>query len=167
MTVDAALRTRTHEWSDPATVLPRLATLSGAEALQAMASGDLPFPPIGSTMDFGSFALEPDGQVVVTMTPQEFHYNPIGMVHGGVVSTLLDTVCGCAVHATLPAGVMYTSLDINVKFLRPVTTDSGVIEARGRVVHRGSRMALAEGTITDARGKLLATATSSCLIVGG
>jgi uncharacterized protein (TIGR00369 family) len=117
-------------------------------------------------MGFETFELTEQGEVVVTLTPDEFHYNPIGVVHGGIMATLLDTVCGCAVHATLPAGVMYTSLDISVKFLRPVTIASGTIECRGRVVHRGSRIALAEGTLVDVQGKLLATATSSCMILG-
>ncbi len=166
-TVDAAIRTRTHEWADPAAVLPHAAALSGREALIAMGAGELPYPPIASTMDFESFELTPEGEVVVTITAQEFHYNPIGMVHGGVMATLLDTVCGCAVHATLPAGVLYTSLDLSVKFIRPMTTQSGRVQARGRVVHRGSRMALAEGTIVDENGKLLATASSSCLIFAG
>lgn len=165
-TVAAAIRSRTHEWSDPAAALPQAAALSGAEAMHAIASGGLPIPPIASTMGFESFELTPDGEIVVTLTPQEFHYNPIGMVHGGIMATLLDTVCGSAVHATLPAGVLYTSLDLSVKFLRAVTVASGTIECRGRVVHRGSRIALAEGTIVDSRGKLLATATSTCMILG-
>jgi len=160
------VRTRTYTWSDPAATLPKVMGRSGLEVLQAMAAGELPFPPITATLDFASFDVE-DGRVVVTLQPQEFHYNPIGTVHGGVVATLLDTAAACAVHSTLPAGVGYTSLDLTTKFLRPVTIESGLVRCEGRVVHRGSRTALAEASLTDRSGRLLATATSSCMIFGG
>lgn len=106
-----------------------------------------------------------EGRVSVELTPQEFHYNPLGTVHGGVLSTLLDTAAGCAVHTTLPAGVGYTSLDLNVKFLRPVTVDSGTLRCEGTVLQRGRRTALAEARITDADARLIAHATSTCLIL--
>ncbi|MEV6493555.1 PaaI family thioesterase, partial [Actinoplanes sp. NPDC051633] len=105
-----------------------------------------------------------EGSVTVLLDPQEFHYNPLGTVHGGVIATLLDTAAACSVHTTLPAGVGYTSLDLNVKFLRPVTMDSGRLTCRGEVLQRGRRTALAESRLTDAQGRLLAHATSTCLI---
>jgi uncharacterized protein (TIGR00369 family) len=105
-----------------------------------------------------------EGRVVVWMTAQEFHYNPLGTVHGGVLSTLLDTATGCAVHSTLPAGVGYTSLDLTTKFLRPVTVASGMLRCEGTVLSRGRRTALAEAKLTDERGSLVAHATSSCLL---
>jgi uncharacterized protein (TIGR00369 family) len=108
-----------------------------------------------------------EGSVTVFLKPQEFHYNPLGTVHGGVLSTLLDTAAACSVHSTLPAGVGYTSQDLNVKFLRPVTVDSGRITCRGTVLQRGRRTALAEARMTDERGRLVAHATSSCLIFEG
>jgi uncharacterized protein (TIGR00369 family) len=101
---------------------------------------------------------------VFSLEPAEHHYNPIGSVHGGVFATLLDSAAGCAVHSTLPAGVGYTSVDLNVKFLRGMTTDTGRVTCEGRVVHGGRRMVLAEATLTDGSGRLLATATSSCLV---
>ena len=85
-------------------------------------------------------------------------------MHGGVLSTLLDTAAACSVHSTLPAGVGYTSLDLNVKFLRAVTVGSGRIKCQGSVLQRGRRTALAEARMTDAAGRLVAHATSSCLI---
>jgi uncharacterized protein (TIGR00369 family) len=115
-------------------------------------------------MDFDGVSFE-EGRATFQVTPQEFHYNPIGGVHGGVFATLLDSACGCAVHTMLPAGVFYTSLDLSVKFLRPVLTSTGAITAEGTVVHLGRRTALAEGRITDADGKLYATATSSILVM--
>jgi len=104
------------------------------------------------------------GTVVFEFTPAEFHYNPIGTVHGGVLSTLCDSACGCAVQSMLPAGTYYTSLDLNVKFLRPVSSGTGPMACTGTVIHLGGRSALAEARLTDAAGKLYAHATSSCMI---
>jgi uncharacterized protein (TIGR00369 family) len=115
-------------------------------------------------LDFEGVAFG-DGTATFRLTPQEFHYNPLGTVHGGVFATMLDSACGCAVHTRLPLGVFYTSLDLSVKFLRPVTTATGPITAVGNVVHLGRRTALAEARITDERGKVYVTATSSCLIL--
>ena len=98
------------------------------------------------------------------LDPAEFHYNPIGSVHGGVIATLCDSACGCAVHSLLPAGSYYTSLDLSVKFLRRVTAATGRLVCEGTVVHLGARSALAEATLTGRDGKLYARATSSCMI---
>ena len=140
-----------------------LAGLTGLEQLQAMVTGDLPRPPIMDTLGITGF--EPyDGRVAVEMPAQEFHYNPLGTVHGGVLSTLLDTAAACAVHSTLPVGVGYTSLDLTTKFLRPVTVESGLLTCEGTVLQRGRRTALAQAQLTDERGKLVAHATSTCMI---
>ncbi len=162
----ATVSTRTYSWSDPIEVLPQIAGLSGRELLQAMVDGVVPYPPIGATLDFGSFELG-DDFVAVTARAQAFHYNPIGVVHGGVIATLLDTAAGCAVHATLAAGEAYTSLDLVTKFIRPMTLDSGVVRAEGRVLHRGSRTAVATASLVDSRDKLLAHATSTLMLFGG
>jgi len=138
--------------------------LNGLEQLQAMVDGRVPHPPIMDLMDMASF--EPElGKVVVTMRAQEFHYNPLGGVHGGVIATLLDTAAGCSVHSTLAAGQMYTSLDLTTKFLRPVTVDSGLLRCEGTVLNRGRRVALAQAELTDQAGRLVAHATSTCLII--
>lgn len=163
MTTTAQRRSRTFSWSDPTTVAAAAAGMSGAEFFAAMRDGTIPASPIGATLDFDAAEFG-DGTASFRLTPQEFHYNPIGTVHGGVFSILLDSACGCAVHTKLPAGTFYTSLDLSVKFLRPVTTGTGPITAGGSVVHIGRRTALAEARITDAAGKVYATATSSCLV---
>lgn len=160
----APVRTRTYSWSDP-TAFTAAAEMSGSEVIAAMSRGELPPPPIAHTLDWDSVVLNEDGTVELTMTPQEFHYNPIGMVHGGVIATLLDTVTGVAVHATLPAGVAYASLDLACRYVRAVTVDTGPVTATGRVVHAGRRTAVAEATLTDAAGRLLATASSTCLVL--
>ena len=163
MTPSRTERSRTYSWSDPAAHTAVIGTRSGLELLRAMASGELPPPPVMHLIDMAGMRAE-EGSVTVLLDPQEFHYNPLGSVHGGVLSTLLDTAAACSVHTTLPAGVGYTSLDLTVKFLRPVTVDSGRIRCRGAVLQRGRRTALAEARITDAGGRLVAHATSSCLI---
>jgi uncharacterized protein (TIGR00369 family) len=162
LSVDAA-RTRTFAWSDPAEHAGLLGRRSGLELLQAMSTGELPPPPVMHLIGAaGITAVE--GSVTVELDPQEFHYNPLGTVHGGVISTLLDTAAACSVHSTLPAGVGYTSMDLNVKFLRAVTVDSGRLTCVGTVLQRGRRTALAEARLTDAAGKLVAHATSSCML---
>jgi uncharacterized protein (TIGR00369 family) len=164
MTQTRTERSRTHTWSDPAEHARLIGRRTGLELLRAMAAGELPAPPVMHLIDMAGMEVE-EGSVTVHLDPQEFHYNPLGSVHGGVLSTLLDTAAACSVHTTLPAGVGYTSLDLNVKFLRPVTVASGRIRCRGTVLQRGRRTALAEARMTDARGRLVAHATSSCLIL--
>ena len=108
-----------------------------------------------------------EGRVVFEGEPGEEHYNPIGVVHGGYAATLLDSALGCAVHTTLPAGVAYTSLGLQAKFLRPISRDTGRVLCAADVVYRGRKQATAEATIVAAdSGKLLATGTSTCIILG-
>lgn len=161
---DLATESRTFTWTRPGGQdLSWLAELDGLEQLQAMVDGRLPHPPIMDTLGFTDFRPE-RGRVVVEMPAAEFHYNPLGGVHGGVIATLLDTAAACAVHSTLAVGEAYTSLDLSVKFLRPVTVDSGVLRCEGSVVQRGRRTALAEAKLYDDSGRLVAHATSSCMI---
>jgi uncharacterized protein (TIGR00369 family) len=140
-----------------------LASMTGLEVLMAMRDGLLPPAPIAETLGMVDFDGE-HGSISVALDPEHRHYNPLGTVHGGVISTLLDTAAGCSVHSTLAAGEGYTSLDLTVKFLRPATVESGRLTAVGRVIQRGRRTALAEAQLVDAHGKLVAHATSSCMI---
>ncbi len=156
-------RSRTFSWTDPALHADQVGRRTGLEMLQAMSDGSLPAPPIMQLVDVASLTAV-HGSVTVELDPQEFHYNPLGSMHGGVISTLLDTAAACSVHSTLPAGVGYTSLDLNVKFLRPVTIASGRLTCVGSVLQSGRRTALAEAKLTDARGRLVAQAMSSCMI---
>ncbi|MYS22946.1 MULTISPECIES: PaaI family thioesterase [unclassified Streptomyces] len=141
-----------------------MAGRSGLEFLRAMADGAIPVPPILLTLGMRLESVG-DGEAVFALEPAEFHYNPIGSVHGGVYATLLDSAAGCAVQTRLPAGTGYTSLDLSVKFLGAIRVGSGTVRCTGRVVHLGRRTALAEARIESADGRLLATATSSCLLI--
>lgn len=155
---------KTFSWDEPAAVLRRAGTMSGLDALRAMRDGTLPPPPIAALMSMAIAEVEP-GRVTFTSEPGEEHYNPIGVVHGGLACTLLDTVVGCAAHTTLAAGVGYTSIDLNVSYLRPITLSTGTVTAIGEVVKGGRRVIFARGTIVDAEGRELATATSSLLVM--
>jgi len=163
VTAEPIARERTHTWTDPAATAAATRDVDGLTFLRELAAGAIPPAPIATTL---GMTLEEvaEGRVVFGLEPAEFHYNPIGSVHGGVFATLLDSAAGCAVHSTLPAGVGYTSVDLNVKFLRGITTGTGRVTCEGRVVHRGRRMVLAESTLKDVHNRPLATATSSCLV---
>lgn len=137
--------------------------MDGLEQLRAMLDGRLPPAPIAETVGIVNFVVE-RGAVSIELMPEHRHYNPLGSVHGGILSTMLDTAAGCSVHSTLAVGEGYTSLDLTVKFLRPVTVESGLLRAAGTVLQRGRRIALAEAQVFDARDKLVAHATSSCMI---
>ena len=157
-------RQRAYTWEDPRTSAALVGSRSGLEMLQAVAHGELGGAPIAATLGMSILEVE-EGRVAFGLTPDEWHYNPIGSVHGGVHATLLDSVMGCAVHSKLGAGQAYTTLDLNVRYLRPVTTASGQLRAEGRIVSIGSRVATAEGTITDGDGRLVATGSTTCLIM--
>lgn len=156
-------QSKTITWVDPRPQAARALTMSGLDYLQAIIDGEIPGAPIASHINM-EFVSVRTGVAIMAATPDESHYNPIGSVHGGFFATLLDSVCGCAVQTTLPAGQAYTSLDLNVSFLRAITTDTGRVVATGRVTKPGSRAAFVEADIKDEGGRLLATATSTCLV---
>jgi uncharacterized protein (TIGR00369 family) len=158
-------RHRTVTWEDPSPVRIVGGMRTGLALWQAIAAGELPPPPVARLLGFDDIESVAEGRVVFRMPPAEEHLNPLGTVHGGVLTALLDSAMGCAVHTTLPAGAMYTTLELKVNFLRPALAGGGVLRAEGSVVHRGATIALAEAQITDAEtGKLVAHATSTCLI---
>jgi len=159
-----APRDRLITWYDPRSMALAGATMSGLEFLEAIRDGRLAPPPMASVFDFRITDLDA-GKVEFEWTTDESAYNTIGMVHGGLVCTLADTVVGCAVHSTLEPGLTCTSIDLHVNYLRPVTTDSGVLRAIGEVTKPGRRVAFAAAEIRDGRDKLVATATSSLLVI--
>lgn len=154
---------RTIHWEHPDGIAARAREMSGIEFLQALAAGDIPPAPIAAHMNMTLTEVRV-GEAMFEAIPDSSLYNPIGSVHGGFYATLLDSACGCAVQSTLPAGQGYTSLEIKVNFLRPMTEDTGTVRVRGWVTKPGSRAAFAEAEITDAAGKVLATASSVCLV---
>ena len=156
-------RSRTITWQDPTIGATAMRTMTGLDYLHAMIDGAVPPPPIISLMDMRLISAD-TGTVTFECEPGESHYNPIGAVHGGFACTVLDSAAGCAVQTTLPQGTGYTSLEIKVNYLRPLSTKSGVLTAVGRVIKPGNRVAFAEATITDAEGRVVATASSTLLV---
>jgi uncharacterized protein (TIGR00369 family) len=163
--MSVSTRSRTYTWDDPMALRDAGAGLSGLEYLKAVFERRLPPPPIAATLDFTGAEVE-EGRAVFVGQPAEFLYNPIGVVHGGFAMTILDSAMGCAIHSTLAAGEGYTSLETSVNFVRPITLETGRVRCEGKVVHRGGRVATAEGRlVAESTGKLLAHGTTTCLVM--
>lgn len=139
------------------------APLNGLEQLRAMvAAGKM--PGIGRSLQFTLTEIE-EGRVVFEGLPGLHAYNPIGSVHGGYAATLLDSACGCAVHSRLAAGQGYTTLELKVAYHKAITIETGLVRAVGTVTSIGRRAAFAEARLTDLSGRLLASATSTLLVI--
>jgi uncharacterized protein (TIGR00369 family) len=160
------MRERTFTWEDPLQTAARARELSGVEFMSAIASGELPRPPIAAMLDM-TIAEVQNGRVVFELEPQEWMYNPIGSVHGGIAATILDSCMGCAVHSTLAVGEAYTTTDLQVRYLGAMSKDTGVVRAEGTVVHVGGRVGAAEGRLYAVGNgeRTLAHATTGCLIM--
>src|SRR6516225_11120660 len=140
-----------------------MASMAGIDFVRAMFEGRLPTPPIMQNIEPFDSVVEP-GFVVFHSTPGFRHYNPIGSVHGGYAAILLDSAMGLAVHSMLPRGTGYTTLEFKISFVRGMSETSGVVRTEGRVLNAGRRVATAEARITDAKDRLLAHATTTCLV---
>jgi len=140
-----------------------LATVAGLEFLQRLADRSYPAPPFAEATDI--FIVEAEhGRAVFAATPSRRFYNPLGSVHGGWISTLLDSAMGCAVHSVLGPGQAYTTVDLSVSFVRPVFDRTGMLKCEGKIIHAGSRIATAEGRVWDTAGTLIAHGTATCLL---
>ena len=159
-------RVRTVRWTDPAVVAAPGRTMSGLEFLRKIAVGELPPPPIADLLGMRLVWVEPSS-AAFEFDPAEFMYNPLGTVHGGIVTTLLDSAMGCAVHTTLPAGVGYTTLELKVNFVRSVLTRLGPMRAEGKVVHAGPTVSTAEARLVDRSETLYAHGVSTLMILRG
>lgn len=140
-----------------------LKSMSGLEFLQAIRDGKLGPPPIGPTMGFHPISVE-QGRVVFQGEPSPGVYNPIGSVHGGWAATLLDSCMACSVQTTVDKGYGYTTVEIKINYVRPITLKTTPLRAEGRVIAAGKRIATAEGKLIDADGRLYAHGTTTCLI---
>ena len=158
-------RSLTVSWSDPAALAAAGRSMAGIDFLRAIRDGDLPAPPIAQVLGFRLVEVEP-GHAVFEVVPGEQHYNPIGVVHGGLAMTLLDSAMGCCVQTRMPAGSGYTTLEAKTNLVRAITGNTGRLRAIGKLVHLGSRIATAEGRLEDATGKLYAHASTTCIVLG-
>lgn len=123
-----------------------------------------PGPPIAEAMDLDLVEVE-EGRVVFVGKPSERFFNPLGTIHGGWTATILDSAMACAAHSTLKAGEGYTTLEMKLNYVRPVMPDSGTVRCEGKLIHRGGSVITSEGRLTDARGKLLAHGTETCMVL--
>ena len=156
-------RRRTFEWADPAATAASLTTMSGLDYLTGMAEGRYPIFPAGILIGLGE-AHFGFGTARVSLDPAEFHCNPMGTMHGGVLATLLDCVLGPAALSTLPAGRGHTTLSMELKFTRAVKPGTGRLTAIGDIVTNGRRIITTEGRVTDGGGRIYATGTSTLLV---
>lgn len=158
-----ATYSRHYTYGDPMAGAKAAPDLSGLEYMQAIRDNVYPAPPIARTLDFSLDEVE-EGKAIFSGEPDAFLMNPIGVVHGGYAATLLDSAMACAVHSTLPKGVAYTTVDLNIKLIRPLMPGMGRVQCIGEVIHTGRRIASATGRLVDANGKLYAHATTTCMV---
>jgi uncharacterized protein (TIGR00369 family) len=156
-------RQRTITWQDPMISAKAATVMEGLAYLQAIKSGTLPPPPIAQLLGYTLSEIEV-GRAVFELDPAEYHYNPIGMVHGGVSSTLLDSAMACSIHTTLPIGKVYTTLEFKVNFVRPITDKTGRVRCVAEIIHVGQRVGTAQAKILDSQNRLYAHATTTCMI---
>lgn len=137
--------------------------MTGLEFVRGLADRSLPLNTIAQTLGYDVVEAE-EGRVVVALVPTSAHLNPAGTVHGGLTATLLDSCMGLAVQTTLGKGLGSTTLEFKISLVRPITPETGLIRAEGVVLNSGRRIGTAEGRVTDAKGRLLAHGTTTCLI---
>lgn len=159
------VRERTIAWHDPLELSARLRAMTGLDGLRAVLAGDAPPPPIAVLMGMRLVEVG-DGLAVFEADPAEYHFNPLGVVHGGFAMTLFDTALGCAIHTKLAAGVGWGTTDTQVRFVRPITLATGTVRCEGRAIHVGRTTAVAEARLVDRAGKLLGTGSTACAIFG-
>src|SRR5215472_13462637 len=160
MTNLQATRTRTVSWEDPAEAAQRGKRLGGRAYIEAIRSGEIPPPPVAVLLGMRITEVS-EGRAVFAFEPAEYHYNPLGTVHGGITATLLDSALGCAVQSVLPPQTGYTTVELKVNYVRPMTVQTGTVYGEGKIIHVGGRIATAEARLTGADGKLYAHATTT------
>ena len=157
-------RSRTIQWEDPKISSRNTQATSGLDYLSAIKNGDIAPPPAASLIGYRMVDVKV-GQAVFELDPAEYHYNPFSTVHGGMLSTLLDTAMTAAVMTVLPAGKVCSTLELKVNFICPVSKKTGLITAMATLIHAGKRIATVESRLVDSKKKLYAHATSTCIIL--
>ena len=140
-----------------------LKSQDGLTFLKGIIGGTFPHPPMSELLGFHLVEIE-KGRAVFEGLPEYRHYNPIGTVHGGFAATLLDSAMGCAVFSTMAKGEGWTTLELKMNLVRPLTKDTGLVRAEGRLLHRGRTVATSEADLKDSAGKLYAHATTTCMV---
>jgi uncharacterized protein (TIGR00369 family) len=162
--MNAPDRTRTVTWKDPWIVVDAAKTQSGIDRLRAVMRGEVPGAPMAILVGINITEVEP-GRVAFEGTAAEYHYNLGGVAHGGLACTMLDSALGCAITSTLPAGRSCATTDLHVRFIRPITLESGKLRCEATTIHVGKTIGTAQATLTDSAGRLCAHATAACAIL--
>lgn len=158
-------RKKTIVWDDPKiNKRDALTSISGLEYLQSIKNGTISPPPIAALVGYKISEVD-NGFAVFELNPAEYHYNPFSTVHGGILSTLLDTAMTASVLSTLPESYSCSTIEIKVNFVRPVNADTGILRCEAKPIHIGKRLATVEGRIKDESGELYAHGTSTCTII--
>ncbi|MCW5771236.1 MAG: PaaI family thioesterase [Rhodospirillaceae bacterium] len=157
-------RSRLYRWGDTKAGAAAAQGMSGKDYLTGIMKGEIVAAPMAETLNFRLAEVE-DGRVVFVCEPSEFHYNPIGSVHGGLAATLIDSATGCAVHTTLPAGVGYATVNFSVDLIKGITDAVGTLRCEGRIVRAGGRIAVADAELKGPDGTLYARGTATCLVM--
>lgn len=139
------------------------ARMSGLEYMRKLMGGEVQQSGMGRLMGFKLVEVS-EGYAVLAVKPDERHYNGIGIAHGGLAATLLDSATGCAINTMMPAGRIFTTLEMKINYVRPITGHVGMVRCEARVIHAGSRVATAEGRVVDEKGKLYAHGTATCML---
>jgi uncharacterized protein (TIGR00369 family) len=160
----AANRSRLITWADPMVAAAHTRTLSGLEYMQAILAGSIAAPPIAALMNMKLLEVE-QGRVIFAVEPAEYHYNPMGTVHGGLAATLVDSAMACAIYSMAPPGITYTTIELHLNYIRPITSQTGRIRSIGEIIHVGRRLATAQARLLDDQDKLYGHATTTCLVI--
>jgi uncharacterized protein (TIGR00369 family) len=136
----------------------------GLAYFRRMLADGAPRAPMASLLNFRLLEAD-EGRVVFGAVPDRAYYNGLGVVHGGLAATLLDSAMGCAINTMAPPGKVFTTLELKVNYTRPLTQEVGPVRCEANVIHLGSRIATAEGRVVDSRGKLYAHGTTTCIVV--
>lgn len=155
--------THTVEEETPAVKADARDALSGLEYMQQLMAGELPRSGMAQLMNFRLVEVS-EGHAVFTVKPDERHYNGLGIVHGGLAATLLDSALGCAINTMMPPGRIFTTLEMKLNYVRPMRRETGEVRCEANVIHVGGRVATAEGRIVDEGGKLYAHGTATCML---
>ena len=159
-------RVRTVTWEDPKISARDAASITGHDYLCAIKEGRIKPPPVAMLMGYRLAEIDV-GRAVFELEPAEYHYNPFASVHGGIVSTVLDSAMTCAILSTLSIGLSCSTLEIKVNFVRQITSRTGLVRCEGKIIHVGSTIATAEGRLVDRQGELHAHAVTTCMIFKG
>jgi len=141
-------------------------TMSGLEYMRKMMTGELTPSGMAQLMDFRLVEVN-EGRAVFSVKPDERHYNGLGIAHGGLAATLLDSAMGCAINTMMPAGKIFTTLEMKINYTRPMRRETGEVLCEASVIHVGGRTATAAGRIVDREGKLYAHGTATCMLFRG